>query len=123
MQQAKSRGLPGPARSSTQTAYLYLQAQLTQEVKRADLLSAELTRQQDESARGMKTTKQRATSDILMGRGSAQGAGAAQADPLIAAGRPAGSASTAGSELELLRRKLKVYHPAIISVNLPIGLP
>jgi len=84
-----------------------LQAQLTQEVKRADLLSAELSRQQDDSARGLKATKQRATGDILMGRSPTQGGGP-PSDPLIAAGRPAGAASTAGSELELLRRKLKV---------------
>ena len=32
-------------------------------------------------------------------------------DPLIPAGRPAGGASNAGSELELLRRKLKVTLP------------
>ena len=82
-----------------------VQAQLTQEVKRADSLSAELGRQQDESSRGLKGTKShRATGDILMGRTPTLGG----AEPLIPASRPAGPASTAGSELELLRRKLKV---------------
>lgn len=82
-----------------------LQAQLTQEVKRADSLSAELGRQQEESSRGLKGTKShRGTGDILTGRTPTQGGG----DPLIPASRPAGAASTAGSELELLRRKLKV---------------
>ena len=88
------------------------QAQLTQEVKRADMLSAELARQQDESARGLRSTKSRATSDLLMGRSPTQaGGGGTPSDPLIPAGRPAGAASTAGSELELLRRKLKVALP------------
>ena len=40
-----------------------MQAQLTQEVKRGDMLSAELSRQQDDTAR--KGSKQRATSDAL----------------------------------------------------------
>jgi len=85
------------------------QAQLTQEVKRADMLSGELARQQDESARGLRSSKSRATSDLLMGRSPTQGGGGGPpSDPLIPAGRPAGAASTAGSELELLRRKLKV---------------
>ena len=86
-----------------------MQAQLTQEVKRADTLSAELTRQQDESARGHRSTKSRATGDLLMSR--TQGSGGPPSDPLIPAGRPAGGASNAGSELELLRRKLKVTLP------------
>ena len=87
-----------------------MQAQLSQELKRADLLSAELTRQQDESARGQRGTKQRASSDILMGRSPSQGGagGVAPADPLIPAGRPSAGATTAGHELDLLRRKLKV---------------
>jgi len=88
------------------------QAQVTQEVKRADLLSGELARQQDESARGLRSSKSRATSDLLMGRSPTQGGGGGPpSDPLIPAGRPAGAASTAGSELELLRRKLKVILP------------
>jgi len=91
---------------------ILFQAQLTQEVKRADMLSAELARQQDESARGLKSTKSRATSDLLMGRTPTQGGGGGlPSDPLIPAGRPAGAASSAGSELELLRRKLKVILP------------
>ena len=40
-----------------------MQAQLSQEVKRADMLSAELSRQQDDTAR--KGSKQRATTDAL----------------------------------------------------------
>lgn len=40
-----------------------------------------------------------------------QGSGGPPSDPLIPAGRPAGGASNAGSELELLRRKLKVMLP------------
>ena len=88
-----------------------MQAQLTQEVKRADTLSAELTRQQDESARGHRSTKSRATGDLLMSRTQGSASGGAPSDPLIPAGRPAGGASNAGSELELLRRKLKVMLP------------
>ena len=78
-----------------------MQAQLTQEVKRADSLSAELERQQDDSSRGTKgiTKSHRGTADILAGRTPSQGG----IDPLIPASRP-----TAGTELELLRRKLKV---------------
>lgn len=76
------------------------------------MLSAELARQQDESARGLKSTKSRGTGDLLMGRSPTQGGGGAPpSDPLIPAGRPAGAASTAGGELELLRRKLKVTLP------------
>ena len=91
------------ARRSINTEECDLQAQLTQEVKRADILSAELERQQDDSSRGMKSNK-RGTGDILAGRAQSQGG----PDPLIPASRLAGGASTAGSELELLRRKLKV---------------
>lgn len=43
--------------------YCIMQAQLSQEVKRADMLSAELSRQQDDTAR--KGSKQRATTDAL----------------------------------------------------------
>ncbi len=76
------------------------------------MLSAELARQQDESARSLRSSKSRATSDLLMGRSPTQGgSGGPASDPLIPAGRPAGAASTAGSELELLRRKLKVILP------------
>ena len=90
-----------------------MQAQLTQEVKRADSLSAELERQQDDSSRGPKSTTKshRGTGDILAGRATSQGA----VDPLIPASRP--TATAAGTELELLRRKLKVCmlpsHPFI----------
>ena len=90
---------------------MHIQAQLTQEVKRADTLSAELTRQQDESARGHRSTKSRATGDLLMSRTQGGAGGGPPSDPLIPAGRPAGGASNAGSELELLRRKLKVTLP------------
>ena len=81
-----------------------VQAQLTQEVKRADSLSAEMERQQDDSLRGTKSTTKshRGTGDILAGRSTGQGG----VDPLIPASRP--TATTAGTELELLRRKLKV---------------
>lgn len=89
-----------------------MQAQLTQEVKRADSLSTELERQQDDSSRGPKSTTKshRGTGDLLAGRTTGQGG----VDPLIPASRP-----TAGSELELLRRKLKVC--CIVSLNGSVG--
>ncbi|KAL3149782.1 hypothetical protein ABBQ38_013608 [Trebouxia sp. C0009 RCD-2024] len=89
-------------RQQLEEAQAMYEAQLTQEVKRADTLSAELERQQDDSSRGIKGNK-RGTGDILAGRTQSQGG----ADPLIPASRPAGGASTAGSELDLLRKKLK----------------
>lgn len=100
---------------------LALQAQLTQEVKRADSLSAELERQQDDSSRGLKssTKSHRGTGDLLSGRTPSQG-GVGQ-DPLIPASRPAVAASTAGAELELLRRKLKVCSPLLLLLSNSVG--
>lgn len=89
-----------------------LQAQLTQEVKRADSLSAELERQQDDSSRGLKssTKSHRGTGDFLTGGRTPSQGGVGQ-DPLIPASRPSVAGTTAGAELELLRRKLKVCSP------------
>lgn len=80
-----------------------MQAQLTQEVKRADALGAELMRQQDDAAR--KGIKVRATGDMLGSRTPGGGLGT---EELIPASRSSSGVPTGNSELELLRKKLKV---------------